>query len=62
MKLKGKSVKKMLETDFKKMKVAVYCRLSKEENKIEDEKLKYIRNKLNKILRNIYLIIMKKRG
>ena len=52
----------MLETDFKKMKVAVYCRLSKEENKIEDEKLKYIRNKLNKILRNIYLIIMKKRG
>lgn len=38
----------MLETDFKKMKVAVYCRLSKEENKIEDEKLKYIRNKLNK--------------
>ena len=50
----------MLETDLKKMKVAVYCRLSKEESEIEDDKLKYLRNKLNKNFKKYLLNNYKK--
>ena len=50
----------MLETDLKKMKVAVYCRLSKEESEIEDDKLKYFRNKLNKNFKKYLLNNYKK--
>lgn len=38
----------MLETNLKKIKVAVYCRLLNEQCETEDDKLKKFRNKLNK--------------